>query len=174
MPTITPIQWTILGYIFAILFGIVALINPMIGYQILASTLALTGIVFGAILAYRLFSNINQWRNLPISNLTTVITLIALGIFLIWIPLITLRQTLTIAIILGLLGLAAYHFYFVRQRYINPLNWKNYTIGTASLIGVVCILLLMETISDLLMMGIGLTVILYSSYQLMKIVIQQR
>ncbi len=85
----------------------------------------------------------------------------------------TLRQTLSIALIIGLLGLAAYHLYFIRQQFINPLHWKNYAIGIASLVGVVCILLFMETISDLLMMLVGLAIITYSGYRLMTIVIKK-
>lgn len=172
-PILTPIQWTILGYIFAILFGIVAFIHPLLGYQILGITLAVTGLVFGGILAYRVFTNLKQVAKIPFSNLTIVIALIALGIFFIWIPLVTLRQTLSIALIIGLLGLAAYHLYFVRQQFINPLHWKNYVIGIASLVGVVCILLFMETISDLLMMLFGVVIITYSGYQLMKMVIKK-
>ena len=171
--TLTPIQWTILGYVFAMLFGIVAFINPLFGYQILGWTLAVTGLVFGGILAYRVFANLNQVAKIPFSNLSIVITLITLGIFFIWIPLVTLRQTLSIALIIALLGLAAYHLYFIRQQFINPLHWKNYLIGIVSIVGVVCILFFMETISDLLMMLFGIAIITYSGYQLMMIVIKK-
>lgn len=173
MPTLSPNQWKVLGYVFAMLFGIVAFINPLLGYQILGITLAVTGLVFGGILAYRIFTNLKQVAKIPFSNLTIVIALIALGIFFIWIPLVTLRQTLSIALIIGLLGLAAYHLYFVRQQFINPLHWKNYVIGIASLVGVVCILLFMETISDLLMMLVGVAIITYSGYRLMMMVIKK-
>ncbi len=166
-------QWTVLGYVFAMLFGIVAFINPLLGYQILGITLAVTGLVFGGILAYRVFTNLKQVAKIPFSNLTIVIALIALGIFFIWIPLVTLRQTLSIALVIGLLGLAAYHLYFVRQQFINPLTWKNYAIGIASLVGVACILLFMETISDLLMMLVGVAIITYSGYRLMMMVIKK-
>jgi len=155
------------------LFGIVAFINPLLGYQILGITLAVTGLLFGGILAYRVLANLNQVAKIPFSNLTIIIALITLGIFFIWIPLVTLRQTLSIALIIGLLGLAAYHLYFIRQQFINPLHSKNYAIGIASLVGVVCILLFMETISDLLMMVVGLGTIIYSGYQLMMIVIKK-
>ena len=94
-------------------------------------------------------------------------------LFFICIPLVRLRQTLSIALIIGLLGLAAYHLYFVRQQFINPLHWKNYVIGIGSLVGVVCILLFMETISDLLMMLVGLAITTYSGHQLMMIVIKK-
>jgi hypothetical protein len=170
---LTPIQWTILGYIFAILFGIVAIINPTIGYQISGIILTISGLVFGGILAYRVFANLNQWRKIPFSNLTIVIALISLGIIFIWIPLVTIKQTLSIALIVGLLGLAAYHLYFIRRQFINPLTWKNYAIGIASLIGVVCIIFFMETISDLLMMLVGLAIITYSGYRLMMMVIKK-
>lgn len=171
--TLTPRQWTVLGYVFAMLFGIVAFINPSLGYQILGITLAVTGLVFGGILAYRVFINLKQVAKIPFSSLTIVIALITLGIFFIWMPLVTLRQTLSIALIVGLLGLAAYHLYFIRQQFINPLRWKNYAIGIASLVGVVCILLFMETISDLLMMLVGLAIVTYSSYRLMMMVIKK-
>jgi hypothetical protein len=118
-------------------------------------------------------ANLNQVAKIPFSNLTIIIALITLGIFFIWIPLVTLRQTLSIALIIGLLGLAAYHLYFIHQQFINPLHSKNYAIGIASLVGVVCILLFMETISDLLMMMVGLGTIIYSGYQLMMIVIKK-
>jgi drug/metabolite transporter (DMT)-like permease len=170
---LTPIQWTILGYVFAMLFGIVAIINPTIGYQILGMTLAFTGLFFGGILAYRVFASINEWRTIPFSKLTLVIALVALSIFFVWIPLVTLRQTLSIAFMIGLFGLAAYHLYFIRQKFINPLNWKNYAIGITSLLGGISIFLFMNTISDLLMMGGGLAIILYGGYQLMMIVIKK-
>jgi hypothetical protein len=133
----------------------------------------LTGLFFGGILAYRVLSNLNQGVKFPISNLSIVIALIALGIFFIWIPLVTLRQTLIVSLMLGLLGLAAYHLYFIRRQFINPLTWKNYAIGIASLVGVFCILFFMETISDLLMMMVGLAIITYSGYQLMMMVIKK-
>jgi hypothetical protein len=173
MPTLSPSQWRVLGYVFAIFFGIVAMIDPSTGYQILGWTLAVTGLFFGGILAYRVLANLNQGVKIPFSNLSIVITLVALGIFFIWIPLVTLRQTLSIALIVGLLGLAAYHLYFIRRQFINPLHWKNYAIGIASLVGVFCILFFMETISDLLMILVGLAIITYSGYQLMMMVIKK-
>jgi len=173
MPTLSPSQWRVLGYVFAILFGIVAMIDPSTGYQILGWTLAVTGLFFGGILAYRVLANLNQGVKIPFSNLSIVITLVALGIFFIWIPLVTLRQTLSIALIIGLLGLADYHLYFIRRQFINPLHWKNYAIGIASLVGVFCILFFMETISDLLMILVGLAIITYSGYQLMMMVIKK-
>jgi tryptophan-rich sensory protein len=170
---LTQKQWFILGYIFAIFFGIIAMINPSVGYQILGITLATTGFVFGSILAYRVFSKIKQWNQIPFSNLTIVIALVTLGVVFIWIPLVTLKQTFGIALIIGLLGLAAYHLYFIRKQYINPLSWKNYTIGILSLVGVVLILFFMETISDLLMILVGLAVVGFSSYQLMLLFIKR-
>jgi hypothetical protein len=166
-------QWTILGYIFATFFGIIAFINPTIGYQIIGITLAITGLVFGSILAYRVLSNINKWGRVPFSNLSIVIALVSLGIIFIWIPLVTLKQTFSIALILGLLGLAAYHLYFIRKQFINPLNWKNYVIGISSLVGVVLIFFFMDTISELLMAGFGAMVVGYSSYQLMLLVVKK-
>jgi len=172
-PTLSFLQWNILGYVFAMLFGIVAIINPTIGYQILGMTLAFTGLLLGGILAYRVFASINEWQTIPFSKLTPVIALVALSIFFIWIPLVTLRQTLSVAFMIGLLGIAVYQLYFIRQKFINRLNWKNYAIGIASLVGLVCILLFMETISDLLMMMVGLAIITYSGYQLMMIMIKK-
>jgi hypothetical protein len=172
-PPLSPRQWTILGLVFAIFFGIIAMINPSVGYQVLGIILAITGFVFGTILAYRVFSNIKQWGRIPFSNLTIMIALVALGIVFVWIPLVTLKQTFSLTLIVGLLGLAAYHLYFIRKQFINPLNWKNYTIGISSLVGVVLIIFFMETFSDVLMMMVGLGVVGFCSYQLMMLVIKK-
>jgi hypothetical protein len=86
---------------------------------------------------------------------------------------VTLKQTFGIALVVGLLGLAAYHLYFIRKQYINPLNWKNYMIGISSLVGVVLILIFMETFSDVLMRLVGLGVVGFCSYQWMMLIIKQ-
>jgi hypothetical protein len=173
IPPLTPKQWTMLGYIFAIFFGIIAMINPSVAYQVLGITLAMTGFVFGSVLAYRVLTKIKQWDQIPFSNLTIMIALVTLGIVFIWIPLATLKQTFGIALIVGLLGLAAYHLYFIRKQYINPLNWKNYMIGISSLVGVVLILIFMETFSDVLMRLVGLVVVGFCSYQWMMLIIKK-
>jgi hypothetical protein len=118
-------------------------------------------------------TKIKQWDQIPFSNLTIMIALVTLGIVFIWIPLVTLKQTFGIALVVGLLGLAAYHLYFIRKQYINPLNWKNYMIGISSLVGVVLILIFMETFSDVLMRLVGLVVVGFCSYQWMMLIIKQ-
>jgi uncharacterized membrane protein HdeD (DUF308 family) len=86
---------------------------------------------------------------------------------------ITLKETMGVILIIGLLGLAAYHLYFVQKQYINPLQWKNYLIGILSLVGVVLIVFNLNTISDLLMILFGIACISFSGYQLMLMIVRR-
>lgn len=167
-------QWKIILYVFAVLFGSVAILNPGFAYQVLGTTLAIAVLGVGAILGYQIFLKMKHSGQIPIANVPVILGLIAIGVFFIWIPVITLKETMGFMLIIGLLGLAAYHLYFVRKQYINPLQSKNYLIGILSLIGVVVILFNFNTTSDLLMILFGIACVSFSGYQLMIMLIQRR
>jgi uncharacterized membrane protein HdeD (DUF308 family) len=169
----TTSQWKIIGYVFAILFGSVAILNPAFAYQVLGITLAIAVLGFGGILGYQVFLKMKQSGQIPVANITMILGAIALGVFFIWIPMITLKETMGVILIIGLLGLAAYHLYFVRKQYINPLQWKNYLIGILSLVGMVLIVFNLNTISDLLMILFGIACISFSGYQLMLLFVRR-
>jgi len=169
----TTTQWKIIGYVFAILFGSVAILNPAFAYDVLGITLAIALFGFVGVLGYQIFLKMKQSSQIPVGNITMILGLIALGVFFIWIPMVTLRETMGVILIIGLLGLAAYHLYFVRKRYINPLGWKNYLIGILSLVGVLVIIFNLNTISDLLMILFGIACIGFSGYQLMLLFVRR-
>jgi hypothetical protein len=141
---------------------------------VLGITLAIAVLGFGGILGYQVFLKMKQSGQIPVANITMILGAIALGVFFIWLPMITLKETMGVILIIGLLGLAAYHLYFVRKRYINPLGWKNYLIGILSLVGVWLIVFNLNTISNLLMILFGIACIGFSGYQLMLMIVRRR
>jgi uncharacterized membrane protein HdeD (DUF308 family) len=153
--------------VLAIIFGVIAILSPSFAYQIIGVTIGIYGIAYGGILGYRWFKKFKVLPDLQNQNLIIVLTMIALGVILILIPLTILKQTIAVLIIVALLGVAVYHLYFVRQQYINPLTFKNYLFGFSSIALALVVFFFINETSNLVMIALGAFLVIYSGYRLL-------
>jgi uncharacterized membrane protein HdeD (DUF308 family) len=168
-PQLTPIQWQIAMYLIAIFFGTLAILEPNLAYQVIGLIIGLYGLAYGGLFAYRLYFRIKDRPDVPHLSIGVIIGVIAIGVLLIFIPLTLLKQTIGIALVIGLFSIAAYQLYFIRRQFINPLTWKNYLIGISAIIGAILILFFVNEISDLLMILLGISLVVYSAYRLITL-----
>jgi uncharacterized membrane protein HdeD (DUF308 family) len=153
--------------VLAIIFGVIAILSPTFAYQIIGVTIGIYGLAYGGILGYQWFKKYQDLPNFQNQNLIILLTAIALGVILILMPLTVLKQTIAVLIMVALLAVSAYHLYFVRQQYINPLTFKNYLLGIGALVGALLVFFFINETSNLVMIALGAFLIIYGGYRLL-------
>lgn len=152
----------------AILFGVIAMLAPSFAYQIIGLTIGIYGLIYGVLFAFKLYRRLQIQISEPTQNFAVLFAMLAIGILLILIPITILKQTISVLIIIGLLGVATYHLYFVRKQYVNPLTIKNYVIGIGAIALAFVVLFFINETSDLVMRGLGVVCIGYSGYRILR------
>jgi uncharacterized membrane protein HdeD (DUF308 family) len=170
---LTPLQIRFFTYVLGIVFGVVALVEPSFAYQIIGIVIGIYGLVYGGLLAYRLLARIKDNNQTPHLSILMFIAIIAVGILFILIPLALLKQTVSIVLMVCLIGFAAYQLYFIRQNPINHLAWKNYLLGGIAIVLAVLVFIYMNETGNIVMMLLGLTLLIYSTYQLLLLILKK-
>lgn len=153
--------------ILAIIFGVIAILSPTFAYQIIGLTIGIYGLAYGGIWGYQWYKKFKVLPNNQNQKLMIILAMIALGVVLILIPLTILKQMIAVLIIVALLGVAAYHLYFVRKQYINPLNLKNYLLGLGAIALALVVFFFINETSNLVMIALGAFLIIYSGYRIL-------